>query len=87
MKKTILSIILLVVALGANAQGYTLKGTLSGLADGTKVVLVPMSHDSEEPIAEANISGGKFEFSGTVDFPTSRVPASEGHLRCNRPDA
>lgn len=61
--------ILLVVALGANAQGYTLKGTLSGLADGTKVVLVPMSHDSEEPIAEATVSGGKFEMSGTVDFP------------------
>lgn len=60
---------MIAVALGAKAQGYTLKGTLSGLADGTKVVLVPMSHDSEEPIAEATVSGGKFEMSGTVDFP------------------
>ena len=60
---------MIAVALDANAQGYTLKGTLSGLADGTKVVLVPMSHDSEDPIAEATVSGGKFEISGKVEFP------------------
>ncbi|MGM9698213.1 MAG: redoxin domain-containing protein [Prevotella sp.] len=70
MKKTILSLLcMIVVALDANAQGYTLKGTLSGLADGTKVVLIPMSHDSEDPIAETTISGGKFEMSGNVEFP------------------
>ena len=70
MKKTIISLLCMIaVALDANAQGYTLKGTLSGLADGTKVVLVPMSHDSEDPIAEATVSGGKFEISGKVEFP------------------
>lgn len=70
MKKTIIYLLCMIaVALGANAQGYTLKGTLSGLADGTKVVLVPMSHDSEDPIAEATVSGGKFEISGKVEFP------------------
>ena len=70
MKKTILSLItLLAMALGANAQGYSLKASVEGIADGTKVVLVPMSHDQEDPIAEATVSGGKFSISGSVEFP------------------
>ena len=70
MKKTILSLFtLLAIALGANAQGYSLKATVEGIADGTKVVLVPMSHDQEDPIAEATVSDGKFFISGKVDFP------------------
>ena len=70
MKKTILSLIILwVMVLGANAQGYSLSATVEGIADGTKVVLVPMSHDQEDPIAEAVVSGGKFSISGKVEFP------------------
>lgn len=57
------------MVLGANAQGYSLKATVEGIADGTKVVLVPMSHDKEDPIAEAVVSGGKFSISGKVEFP------------------
>ena len=57
------------MVLGANAQGYSLKATVEGIADGTKVVLVPMSHDQEDPIAEAVVSGGKFSISGKVEFP------------------
>ena len=57
------------MVLGANAQGYSLKATVEGIADGTKVVLVPMSHDQEDPIAEATVSGGKFSISGKVEFP------------------
>lgn len=70
MKRNILSLItLLAIALGANAQGYSLKASVEGIADGTKVVLVPMSHDQEDPIAEATVSDGKFSISGKVDFP------------------
>lgn len=57
------------MVLGANAQGYSLKATVEGIADGTKVVLVPMSHDKEDPIAEAVVSGGKFSMTGKVEFP------------------
>ena len=57
------------MVLGANAQGYSLSATVEGIADGTKVVLVPMSHDQEDPIAEAVVSDGKFSISGKVEFP------------------
>lgn len=80
--KPILSLfITLCVALGVNAQGYTLRVNVSGLADGTQVVLIPMSHDDEDPIAEAAISGGQCEMKGHVDFPRAvflRVKNSYG---------
>ena len=50
-------------------DNYTVSGTISGLADSTVLVLTPISHDREQPLAEAVVSGGKFEFTGTREFP------------------
>ncbi len=57
------------VALSANAGNYKVSGSIKGVADGTTMVLMPVSHDDEKPIAEATVQNGKFAFSGTVSEP------------------
>lgn len=53
----------------ANADNYNVTANIKGLADGTQLVLVPMSHDNEKPIAEATVQGGKVVFAGSVAEP------------------
>jgi len=48
---------------------YTVSGTITGLADSTVLVLTPISHDREQPLAEAVVQDGKFEFTGQREFP------------------
>ena len=58
MKKLLVSFVALMGIVGCTQQpksGFTLEGTLQGLPEGTTVVLVPMSHDNEDPIAEATV--------------------------------
>ena len=43
---------------------YTINVNVEGLDDGTVVTLVPMSHDKEDPLGEATVQGGKFQFTG-----------------------
>lgn len=49
------------------AASYTVSGTISGLTDSTVLVLTPMTHDREKPIAETKVSDGKFSFTGTAE--------------------
>ena len=56
-------------AIIANAQGYTVKATLNGLADGTVIEFVPMSHDNEKPVATATLKGGLCTITGQQDDP------------------
>lgn len=51
------------------ATGYTVTATIEGIPDGTHVQLIPVSHDSEKPVADTTIVGGKFVFKGVADEP------------------
>ena len=59
----------LAAAANAQAQQYTITGNVSGLADGTVLLLTPMSHDKEQPLGEATVAGGQFKFTGTATEP------------------
>lgn len=63
------TVVLALAALQGWAQNYTVKGKISGLADGTVVRLVPMSHDNEKPVASATVANGAFTLSGTAEEP------------------
>ena len=69
MKKLLFVMALLAMTLVLNAQKYTIKATIANLPDGTVVQLVPMSHEKEQPLGEATVKGGKFEFTGTATDP------------------
>ena len=48
-------------------DSYRLVGNLSGLADGTRMLLVPAAtHKQEKPIGEAVVEDGKFVFEGQL---------------------
>ncbi len=68
-KKMFLGMAAAMVALSATAGNYKVSGSIKGIADGTTMVLVPVTHDDEKPIAEATVQNGKFSFSGTVSDP------------------
>ena len=43
------------------SKGYVINGQVEGLDDGTVVTLVPMSHDNDSAIAEADPSDFDFD--------------------------
>lgn len=69
-KQSLLSLaLLLATATGAYAQGYTLTGTINGVADGDTILLTELSHQDEKPFAEAIVRGGRFTFTGNQADP------------------
>ena len=50
-------------------DSYVISGDIQGIPDSTMVELYPMSHSKSDPIAEAMVIGGKFEFSGKAEEP------------------
>ena len=48
---------------------YTITGNLQGLADSTILVLDPVSHEAEKPLAEFMIIDGKFTVTDTISEP------------------
>ncbi|GAA6771537.1 DUF4369 domain-containing protein [Flavobacterium sp. CGRL2] len=49
---------------------YSIEGTITGLADGTTVQLIPgATHSSESPVAETTLKEGKFIFTGKLNEP------------------
>ena len=70
MKKLLFVIAAMVMVMSANAQEFILKGTLKGLQEGKSLVLVPMSHDNEQPIAETKVNvDGTYQFIAKAEFP------------------
>ena len=69
MRRQLLTAMMTLFAIIANAQGYTVKATLNGLADGTVIEFVPMSHDNEKPVATATLKGGLCTITGQQDDP------------------
>ncbi|MNS13041.1 Thiol-disulfide oxidoreductase ResA [compost metagenome] len=54
----------------AQSKPFTITGTINGLADGTKMELIPgATHKDEKPIAQAIITNGNFEFKGSLAEP------------------
>lgn len=68
-KKMLLGMAAVLTALSATAGNYKVSGSIKGIADGTQLVLIPVTHDNEKPIAEATVQNGKFAFAGTVQEP------------------
>ena len=67
MKKIIFALIITcLMACNVDARQYEVNGQIEGLDDGTVLELVPMSHDGDEAIAQATVTGGKFAFKGQV---------------------
>lgn len=57
--------------MSAQALSYKIEGNVTGLPDGTTVVLNPVNTVQQPDMAEATVSGGRFSFSGTVSEPTA----------------
>lgn len=58
-----------VCASWAQSTSFGIEGAVKGLADGTCLQLVPVSHVKSSPLAETTVKGGAFTFSGKVDAP------------------
>lgn len=64
--------ILAALLLSCNSQSgsFTITGELEGIADGTKIELIPgATHKDEKPVMETEVVGGKFTFSDTLQEP------------------
>ena len=51
------------------ANQYTISGKVQGLVDSTILVLDPVSHEAEKPLAEAMVLNDKFCFRDTIGEP------------------
>lgn len=51
------------------ATSYTITGNLEGLPEGSRVQLVPISHDDEKPLVDTVAIHGMFTFKGTANEP------------------
>lgn len=51
------------------ANQYIINGQVEGLADSTYLILDPVSHEAEKPLAEVMVLNGKFSFTDTIGEP------------------
>ena len=71
--------LLLLAGACTEPDSYRLVGNLSGLADGTRMLLVPAAtHKQEKPIGEAVVEDGKFVFEGQLPEPRLLNLQAEG---------
>lgn len=56
-----------------SSEGYTLKGNIEGLPEGTHIQLVPLSHNNEKPIADTVVVNGQFVFTGKTEEPRAVI--------------
>lgn len=62
-----------------NPSGYKLTVNLTGVEDGTVIVLTPGgTHETEDPIASAPLKDGKVVFTGEMEAPRFFVLTQEG---------
>lgn len=52
------------------ADRFTIKGTLPGVSDSTRIVLITAEREQKEKIAEVFTTDGSFTVTGTVKMPT-----------------
>lgn len=50
-------------------KGYTLSGEISGLPEGSRIQLIPVSHESVSPLVDTLVTDGVFELTGIVEQP------------------
>ena len=68
MKKLIAGLFLLPVAVMAQQKGFVITGTVTGLADNSRVTLVDMSKPTDT-LAKAVVTKGTFVLKGSVAEP------------------
>ena len=56
-----------------SSEGYTLKGNIEGLPEGTHIQLVPLIHNNEKPIADTVVVNGQFVFTGKTEEPRAVI--------------
>lgn len=69
---------------GGKSDGYTIRGEIEGLPDSTVVLIIPLAHTSEAPLAETTVIDGKFEFTGTTDEPIASLLTVKDHYGSKR---
>lgn len=69
MEKVFSVIMMLLMSASVFAQEFVVEGTATGLPDGTKLIIEPLSHSSQQPLDTATVVGGKFTFSGIAELP------------------
>ena len=79
--KNILNLLALVLIVTSCSQGYTLKGKLSGVEDGTKIALRPYAMYDVKPVAETVLKNGEFTFAGVVEEPREFFLGDRGATR------
>lgn len=60
------------------ATSYVITGQIDGLEEGTRVQLVPVSHQNEKPLADTVVADGKFVFTGVADEEPRAVHLTVG---------
>jgi len=69
--KKILLILTCMISLSAGAQGrFSVKGTISGLAEGSRVTITAAENRTGKKIAEAPVRAGAFSMTGRLTRPT-----------------
>ncbi|WP_290096385.1 TlpA disulfide reductase family protein [uncultured Duncaniella sp.] len=69
---------------GEKSDVYTIRGEIEGLPDSTVVLIIPLAHTSEAPLAETTVIDGKFEFTGTTDEPIASLLTVKDHYGSKR---
>ncbi|MEA5128093.1 MAG: TlpA disulfide reductase family protein [Proteiniphilum sp.] len=71
-KQILIVFFLAIFAIACNNQSgenYTVSGEIKGIAEGSHIQLIPVSHEMEEPLADTLVVNGKFTFKGSVEEP------------------
>lgn len=83
-KKLMTTMVVSMAAMAAMAGDFKVIGSISGLPDGTKLVLSPLSYAKEAPVASGTVQGGKFSLNGSVAEPMCvnlMVDGSYGYIQ------
>lgn len=83
-KKLMMTMFASMAAMSVLAGDFKVSGSITGLPDGTQLILSPMSYAKEKPVATATVQNGKFTMAGTVPAPMCvnlMVDGSYGYIQ------
>lgn len=75
-RKNLIKLLLLILlalpmsCISKTSNSFTIKGSIEGIPNGSKILLIPGgTHKTEKAVAESIIKDGQFTFTGTVESP------------------